>query len=141
MRKGRPGTKARGLLAVVFAFAVACEPPSPHPVPATRLPSVQEIAGRYEDQPGRLTLRRSLVLRDDGTFTFTTIDQEQVTRSVSGRWEARQIPASGALELKVLPFFMPDGKTPVASLSMPIETCGGVLCFTHSEAGVFVRVP
>ena len=134
--------RSPGFLAVLLVAAVACDPPStPHPVPATTLPSTQEIAGRYEDRPGRQTLKKSLVLREDGTFTFTTVDQEQVTRVLSGLWAARQIPASGALELRVIPFFMPDGKTPVDSLSMPIQSCDGVLCFTHSEAGAFVRLP
>ena len=131
-----------GFLAALLVAAAACDPPStPHPVPATRLPSTQEIAGHYEDRPGRQTLKKSLILREDGTFTFTTVDQEQVTRVVSGLWAARMVPETGTLELRVIPFFMPDGKTPVDSLSMPIETCDGVLCFTHSELGAFVLLP
>ena len=125
----------------IVLLSAGCEPTRPKPLPATRLPSVEEIAGRYEDDSIVKSMRKTLVLKADGSFTLTTIDQEKVTRSVSGKWEARQIPASGALELKVVPFFMPDGRTPVASLSMPIETLGGVLCFTHSEIGVFVRAP
>ncbi len=134
-----PGVRYTGVL--FLAAAIACEPPRPHPVAATRLPSVQELAGHYEDQALRKTLQKSLDLRADGSFTLRTTDQEGVTRTVSGAWVARQVPSSGLLELKVTPFFMPDGKTPVDSLSMPIETCGGVFCFTNSDVAVFVRVP
>ena len=134
--------RTAGFIVGLLSAAAACDPPGiPHPVPATTLPSSREIAGHYEDRPGRQSLKKSLILREDGTFTFTTVDQEQVTRVLSGLWAARQVPASGTLELRVIPFFMPDGKTPVDSLSMPIETCDGVLCFTHSELGAFVRLP
>ena len=131
------------LLAAAVAWTTSCDPPRPQPVPAAQLPSIREIAGRYEEQGTRKSLRKTLVLRADGTYTLTTVEQElaPVTRTFSGTWAARRIDVSGLLELKVTPFVMPDGKTPVDSLSMPIETCGGVLCFTSSEAGVFVRVP
>jgi len=133
----------RTFLALAVAATVSCDPPRPHPVPAARLPTVQEIAGRYEEQALRKSLRKTLDLRADGTFTLTTVEQEStpVTRTFNGTWVSRRIAVSGALELQVTPFVMPDGKTPVDSLSMPIETCGGVLCFTCSEAGVFVREP
>jgi hypothetical protein len=133
--------RARAFFVAALVLATACNPPSPQPVAATKLPSVQELAGRYDDESIVKSLRKTLVLRADGSFTLTTIDQQQVTRSLTGQWEARQISASGLLELKVTPFYMPDGKTPVASLAMPIETCGGVLCFTNSDVGVFVRSP
>lgn len=134
---------------IAFAAVVVlagCNPPSsspqqPKPVAMTVLPSTQEIAGRYDDHSIRTSLKKTLVLREDGSFTFTTIETSQQPKTLTGTWAARQIPASGMLELKVTPFFMPDGKTPVDSLAMPIESCSGVLCFTNSDAGVFVRVP
>jgi hypothetical protein len=128
--------------AVVVLLAAACDPPAQmKPVALTKLPSVQELAGRYDDQSVRKSLKKTLLLRADGTFTLTTIEHQDPPRTLNGTWTSRKIPASGMLELKVTPFFMPDGKTPVDSLAMPIESCNGVLCFTNSEIGVFVRAP
>ena len=134
---------------VAFAWLVAaCDPsasttPSspPKPVALTVLPTADEIAGRYDDVSTRKSLRKTLMLRADGTFTLTTQESGGAPNTLTGAWASRQIPASGMLELKVTPFFMPDGKTPVDSLAMPIERCGAVLCFTNSDIGVFVRVP
>ena len=132
----------------VCALLAACDPPasttssmSTKPVALTVLPSADEIAGRYDDVSTRKSLRKTLMLRADGTFTLTTQESGGAPNTLTGTWASRQIPASGMLELKVTPFLMPDGKTPVDSLAMPIESCGGVLCFTNSDIGVFVRVP
>ena len=50
----------------LLLLSAACEPP--------RLPSVEEIAGRYEDDSIIKSTRKTLVLRADGSFTFTTLD-------------------------------------------------------------------
>ena len=134
----------RALLVLVLALA-ACDPPAATTLkkaaPLTELPSAKELAGRYDDHSTRSSLKKTLVLREDGTFTLTTAEYSDPPRVLNGTWTSRKVEASGLLELKCTPFFMPDGRTHVDSLAMPIQTCDGTLCMTHSEMGVFVKAP
>ena len=117
--------RGRVLLVALWVLAAACEPPSPSPskkpVALTKLPSPQELAGRYDEESTRKSIKKTLMLREDGTFTLTTQETQQKPNTLTGTWTSRQIPLTGLLELKATPFFMPDGKTPVDSLAMPIE--------------------